>query len=171
MKPARLLFMVISLGALTIGRSFAGETSKTSLQRDSEDKHSIHVEPAETTRGKEGVLTDRNHDLLKGTDHGVKRNGQASPSYSPAKRTTPDALHPPAFKKTAPTATQASTMNKKVQHHEQPAKLTAGRETAAQFPGLVHGRPVATAALGGSTAFGAKYPVLSLDGAAMKGKP
>jgi hypothetical protein len=62
-------------------------------------------------------------------------------------------------------------MNKTNQHHEQPAKLTAARETAAQFPGLVHGRRAATAALGGSTAFSAKKPVLALDGTAMKRKP
>jgi hypothetical protein len=172
MKTARFLLVAIGFGALTLGRSFAGEPSRPHPEQEARDTHALGVRPAEPVPGS-GVQANRTHSLSDGNGHVPERSSQARPLNILPKRASANEVHQPALKKTPTAANQGLMMNKTANHHEQPAKLPAGSGMSLARSGVGHGQSIGATALDGRVLItsSAKYSAGPLDGAAIKRKP
>ena len=140
MKTARLLLTIVALGALTLGRSYAGQPSKPPAEQNLRQLHATHDRPA----------------------------SRQAPLKTPTQRASANELRPPGLKKAAPTAAHGGWTRNKIENHHEPAQGPGGGGTTAPWPGVSRHRSATTAALGGGRTSSAKNSTAALDGAAMR---
>jgi hypothetical protein len=159
MKTARILFIMVGVGTLTLGQGFAGEPSRQPSERALRENHATSVRPSGPRHGGEEQM-----------EQNSARSSQTVPNKTQSKSPLPNEFAQPMLKKAPVAANGGWVMNKTGSHYEQPAKLPGNGGTIAPKPGVSRNRSATPAAIGGLTTSRAKNSTAALDGAAMKRK-
>jgi hypothetical protein len=162
MKTARLLLTIVALGALTLGRSYAGQPSKPPAEQNLRQLHATHDRPASPEQA------ERKQSLSHNNGHASEKSSRQAPLKTPTQRASANELRPPGLKKAAPTAAHGGWTRNKIENHHEPAQGPGGGGTTAPWPGVSRHRSATTAALGGGRTSSAKNSTAALDGAAMR---
>jgi hypothetical protein len=165
MKMARFVFtIVVGLGALTLGRSFADEAFRQPYgQRPSEHQTSSDL----AGRAHHSVGAE-NRNATEAARRGLTR--PTTPVQGSEARTF-SGNSQPGLNKAAIAAKDGLTMNTIGKSREQPARLPVGSGSTTPSPTVVHGRGANATMIGGLAISSVKNSAPVINGTGMNRKP
>ncbi len=178
MKTARFLFTIVGSGALTLGLSYAGESSTQPTGQATYENHATSDRPADHARGKQvgptgeakptqGHIRDRPKQVAKSYEGSGGKRGDNTQT----KRASANDLQQPGLKRAA-TATDAGLMMNKIENRREPLiKLPVIGGTTTPAPGVVRSRSTTAAVIGGLAASSARNSTAGINGTTIKHRP